>query len=60
MSKISHELLSKSVDSLLALARGETVDGKEGKVRNFVETIELQINLRNYDANKDKRFSGVY
>jgi hypothetical protein len=35
------------------------VDGKTGKVRKFVETIELQISLRNYDPNKDKRFSGT-
>lgn len=28
------------------------------KNRNFVETIELQIGLKNYDPQKDKRFSG--
>lgn len=32
-------------------------DSKE-KNRNFVETIELQIGLKNYDPQKDKRFSG--
>lgn len=26
--------------------------------RKFVETVELQITLKNYDPNKDKRFSG--
>lgn len=26
--------------------------------RKFVETIELQIGLKNYDPQKDKRFSG--
>ena len=30
---------------------------KEAK-RKFVETVELQITLKNYDPNKDKRFSG--
>ncbi len=60
MSKINSELLSQSVDKVLAFARGEAVDGKEGKVRGFTETIELQISLRNYDPNKDKRFSGAF
>ncbi|KAK9170408.1 hypothetical protein Syun_002548 [Stephania yunnanensis] len=32
-------------------------DAKEKK-RNFTETIELQIGLKNYDPQKDKRFSG--
>lgn len=28
------------------------------KKRNFTETVELQIGLKNYDPQKDKRFSG--
>jgi large subunit ribosomal protein L10Ae len=28
------------------------------KKRKFIETIELQIALKNYDPNKDKRFTG--
>ncbi|KAL6984626.1 60S ribosomal protein L10a-2, partial [Sarracenia purpurea var. burkii] len=32
-------------------------DAKEKKC-NIVETIELQIRLKNYDPQKDKRFSG--
>lgn len=32
-------------------------DSKD-KQRKFVETIELQIGLKNYDPQKDKRFSG--
>jgi len=28
------------------------------KKRNFVETVDLQISLKNYDPAKDKRFSG--
>ena len=36
-----------------------TIKGKsEEKKRNFVETVELQIGLKNYDPQKDKRFSG--
>lgn len=27
--------------------------------RRFVETVELQISLKNYDPQKDKRFSGT-
>merc|ERR1712025_1478680 len=29
------------------------------KKRNFVETVELQVMLKNYDPQKDKRFSGT-
>merc|ERR1712080_626042 len=30
-----------------------------GKKRNFLETVELQIGLKNYDPQRDKRFSGT-
>jgi large subunit ribosomal protein L10Ae len=29
------------------------------KDRKFTETIELQIGLKNYDPQRDKRFSGT-
>lgn len=29
------------------------------KKRGFLETVELQIGLKNYDPQKDKRFSGT-
>jgi large subunit ribosomal protein L10Ae len=32
---------------------------KEEKPRKFVETVELQIGLKNYDPQRDKRFSGT-
>jgi hypothetical protein len=32
--------------------------GSKEKNRKFTETIELQIGLKNYDPQKDKRFSG--
>lgn len=41
-----------SVKELLADANGE-------KKRKFVETVELQIGLKNYDPQRDKRFSGT-
>ena len=37
----------------------ELLSGAEEKRRNFVETIELQIGLKNYDPQRDKRFSGT-
>ncbi|CAI5718049.1 unnamed protein product [Hyaloperonospora brassicae] len=64
MSKLNSELLAQAVDNILAFSAGETVtiNGTEhkGKKRNFNETIELQIALKNYDPQKDKRFSGTF
>ena len=34
-------------------------NAKETKKRKFMETIDLQIGLKNYDPQKDKRFSGT-
>ncbi|GKA75179.1 60S ribosomal protein L10a, partial [Tanacetum coccineum] len=50
--KLSSEALREAITSI-------TTDAKEKKVRNFTETIELQIGLKNYDPQKDKRFSGT-
>ena len=47
MSKISGEHLRQCI-----------TDVKAGKKRNFLETFELQIGLKNYDTQKDKRFNG--
>merc|ERR1711922_40098 len=33
--------------------------GSKEKQRKFLETVELQITLKNYDPQKDKRFSGT-
>lgn len=64
MSKLNSALLDKAVTDLLAHASGETYKrGKEeitGKKRNFTETVELQITLKNYDPQRDKRFSGTF
>lgn len=32
---------------------------KETKKRQFVETVELQVVLKNFDPSRDKRFSGT-
>merc|ERR1712054_568351 len=36
----------------------QVLKGAEDKKREFVETVELQIGLKNYDPQKDKRFAG--
>jgi len=63
MSKLDQELVVQAIDNMLKFAAGEsiTVDGEEvkGKKRNFLETVELQISLKNYDPSKDKRFNGT-
>lgn len=64
MSKLNSELLSSSINDLLAFSKGEkiTIKGaeKQGKVRKFIESVELQITLKNYDPSRDKRFSGTF
>jgi large subunit ribosomal protein L10Ae len=50
-SKISNQVLEKAIIKIL-----ESTDNKK---RNFCESIELQIGLKNYDPKKDKRFSGT-
>jgi len=50
MSKIATAHLTTCVQTVLA--------GAEEKKREFLETIELQIGLKNYDPQKDKRFAG--
>ena len=64
MSKLNSALLEKAVNDILAYAAGEDVrvngEDKTGKKRNFVETIEAQISLKNYDPVRDKRFSGTF
>ena len=46
----------------MSSVRGSVRDllaASQEKKRNFVETIELQIGLKNYDPQRDKRFSGT-
>jgi len=51
MSKLSADALREAVEAILKHSTE--------KKRKFVETIELQVALKNYDPNKDKRFSGT-
>ncbi|KMZ66065.1 Ribosomal protein [Zostera marina] len=50
MSKLQSDVLREAISTIVA--------GCREKQRNFQETIELQIGLKNYDPQKDKRFSG--
>ena len=50
-SKVTRDTLYEAVDQVLK--------GSKEKRRGFLETVELQINLKNYDPQKDKRFSGT-
>ncbi|OIV90398.1 hypothetical protein TanjilG_10698 [Lupinus angustifolius] len=50
MSKLQSEALREAISQI--------VTNSKEKKRNFNETIELQIGLKNYDPQKDKRFSG--
>ncbi|CAH9099392.1 unnamed protein product [Cuscuta europaea] len=50
MSKLQSDAVREAISQLMG-------DSKE-KNRKFTETIELQIGLKNYDPQKDKRFSG--
>jgi len=52
MSKITVAGVRTNVQELLK-------HSNEEKKRNFLETVELQIGLKNYDPQRDKRFSGT-
>merc|ERR1719309_1898060 len=51
MSKVPKETLYECVQAVLSAATD--------KKRKFTETVDLQIGLKNYDLQKDKRFSGT-
>ena len=50
MSKINTEFMKKTIK--------EMIEKKGEKKRKWVESVELQIGLRDYDPEKDKRFTG--
>ena len=50
-SQVSHDTLYEAVR--------EVLHGSQRKRRKFLEMVELQISLKNYDPQKDKRFSGT-
>jgi len=51
MSKLNVDLLKTSIT--------EVLEKSVAKKRKFVETVELQIGLKDYDTQRDKRFSGT-
>merc|ERR1711868_31858 len=51
MSRITTSHVRENVQKLLAYSN-------DTKKRNFLETVELQVGLKNYDPQRDKRFSG--
>eukprot|EP00127_Corallochytrium_limacisporum_P003158 Clim_evm7s147 gene=Clim_evmTU7s147 len=51
MSKVSRDTLYEAVENI----KKASTDKK----RNFLETVELQVGLKNYDPQRDKRFSGT-
>jgi large subunit ribosomal protein L10Ae len=64
MSKLNSALLEKALEDIIAFSNGSTIniggEEKKGKKRNFLETLEAQITLKNYDPVRDKRFSGSF
>ena len=50
-SKLNRDLLRESIDVVLKQS--------QEKKRKFTESVELQISLKNYDPQKDKRFAGT-
>src|SRR5690606_6771750 len=50
-SKVTRDTLYEGVNAVL--------EASKAKQRRFLETIELQVGLKNYDPQKDKRFSGT-
>ena len=50
-SKVSRDTLYEAVNNMLSQSKI--------KKRKFTETVEIQFGLKNYDPQKDKRFSGT-
>merc|ERR1712070_1318900 len=50
MSKLPSDALKETIKQIVATS--------QEKKRKFVESIELQVVLKNYDTQKDKRFAG--
>merc|ERR1712061_531275 len=51
MSKLNIDTLKRGI--------GEILEGSKEKKRKFLETVELQIGLKDYDTQRDKRFAGT-
>merc|ERR1712216_1113865 len=50
MGKVSNDHMKQCI--------AKVFEGSSEKKREFQETVELQIGLKNYDPQKDKRFAG--
>mmetsp|Transcript_67437 Transcript_67437/g.195296 ORF Transcript_67437/g.195296 Transcript_67437/m.195296 type:complete len:218 (-) Transcript_67437:74-727(-) len=50
MSKLNIDTLKKGIATV--------IEGAKEKPRKFMETVELQIGLKDYDTQRDKRFAG--
>merc|ERR1712205_117645 len=50
MGKVSNDHMKQCI--------AKVFEGSSEKKREFVETVELQIGLKNYDPQKDKLFAG--
>ncbi|URD82930.1 ribosomal protein, partial [Musa troglodytarum] len=57
-SKEESETHLSNESDVLREAISQVVGDSREKKRKFTETVELQIGLKNYDPQKDKRFSG--
>jgi len=51
MSKLNVETLKTALKDIL--------EGSKEKERKFMETVDLQIGLKDYDTQRDKRFAGT-
>jgi large subunit ribosomal protein L10Ae len=51
MSKLNIDTLKKALAAIL--------EGSKEKQRKFIETVELQVGLKDYDTQRDKRFAGT-
>uniref|UniRef100_A0A8W8MJF4 60S ribosomal protein L10a n=1 Tax=Magallana gigas TaxID=29159 RepID=A0A8W8MJF4_MAGGI len=51
MSKINRDNLNDSISAIL--------QASQDKPRKFTQSVELQIVLKNYDPQKDRRFAGT-
>jgi large subunit ribosomal protein L10Ae len=49
MSKLTQAQITECINTIL----------KDKKQRKFIETVELQVGLKDYDTQKDKRFAGA-
>jgi len=53
MSKVNVDMLSKTVKDMLAISNNPQTK------RKFIETVELQVGLKNIDVAREKKFNGA-